>query len=261
MYQWNWEPGLLAGLIAQIGAYLACVGPLRRWFPGSEPVAASQVQVFALGWLALFAALVSPVDTLATSLLTMHMVQHLLLTLVAPPLMLMGTPRWLLRPLLRLPGALPIGRMLTRVVPAFFIYNIVFGLWHVPRYYELALANEQVHILEHLTFFVTAALTWWPICSPLDELPARPPGVQVLYLFLQSLPPTILGAILTFASEPLYPSYVRAPHLWGLDPLTDQQLAGLLMWIPGSLVFFGVLTVVFIRWLNRDEYETPSLAR
>jgi putative membrane protein len=125
----------------------------------------------------------------------------------------------------------------------------------------MALGSEPVHILEHLTFFATAALTWWPIFSPLDELPPMQPGLQVIYLFLQSLPPTILGAILTFASEPLYATYVRAPRLWGMDVLTDQQLAGLIMWIPGSLVFFGVLTVVFIRWLNRDEYETPSLAR
>ncbi|HEU5090213.1 MAG TPA: cytochrome c oxidase assembly protein [Roseiflexaceae bacterium] len=260
MYAWNWNPQLVLGLIAQISAYLACVGPLRRYFPGSAPVARSQIQLFGLGWLSLFLALVSPVDTLASSLLTMHMAQHMLLTLVAPPLMLIGTPRWLFRPLLRIPGALALGRLATSFVAGFVVYNAVFALWHVPRFYEQALASEPIHILEHLSFFVTAALLWWPICSPLDELPAMPPGLQVIYLFLQSLPPTILGAILTFAAEPLYPSYERAPRLWGLDALTDQQLAGLLMWIPGSLVFFGVLTVIFIRWLNRDEYEPQSLA-
>jgi putative membrane protein len=258
---WNWEPGLLIGVIAQISVYLACVGPLRRFFAVSMPVSRSQIQLFMLGWLSLFIALVSPVDTLASSLLTMHMVQHLLLTLIAAPLMLAGTPRWLFRPLLRIPGALVVGRLMTSVLVCFLLYNAVFGLWHVPRYYEMALASEPIHILEHLTFFATAALTWWPIFSPLDELPALPPGLQVLYLFLQSLPPTILGAILTFASSPLYASYERGPRLWGLDALTDQQLAGLLMWIPGSLVFFGVLTVVFIRWLNRDEYEAQSLVR
>lgn len=257
MYTWNWEPGLLAGLALQIGAYLACVGPLRRLFPSSAPVPRHQAQIFGLGWLALFIALVSPIDTLSESLLTMHMVQHLLLTLVAPPLMLLGTPRWLFRPLLRLPGALLLGRLITGPVLAFIVYNAVFSLWHVPKYYELTLNSQLFHILEHAMFFGAAALTWWPICSPLDELPRAHPGVQVVYLFLQSLPPTILGALLTFAEAPLYPSYLRAPRLWGLDPLSDQQLAGLIMWIPGSLVFFGVLTVIFLRWLSRDEDPGP----
>lgn len=258
MYTWNWEPGLLIGLFLQASAYLACVGPLRSWFPGSAAVPKSQIQIFLLGWLTLFVALVSPIDTLGGYLLTMHMVQHLLLTLIAPPLMLLGTPRWLFRPLLRIPGVLAIGRFITAPIAAFIIYNYTFSLWHVPRFYELTLNDQLYHIAEHAMFFGTAVLAWWSICSPLDEIPQLHPGGKVLYLFLQSLPPTILGAILTFAEEPLYPSYVRAPRVWGFTPMLDQELAGLLMWIPGSLVFFGVLTVIFIRWLNRDEYGDPE---
>lgn len=260
MYEWNLEPQLVLGLIGQISVYLLLTGPLRHYFPDSAPVPRGQIQLFAIGWLALVIGLLSPIDTLSSYLLTMHMAQHLLLTLVAPPLMLLGTPRWLFRPLLRLPGALPIGQMLTGPVPAFLIYNFTFSLWHAPRFYDLAVINEYVHILEHAMFFLTAALTWWPLCGPLDELPPQPAGVKVIYCFLQTFPPTILGAILTFASQPIYTTYARAPRLWGLSALTDQQLAGLIMWIPGSLVFFGVLTVVFIRWLNRDEYG-GSLAR
>jgi cytochrome c oxidase assembly factor CtaG len=130
----------------------------------------------------------------------------------------------------------------------------------VPKYYELTLNNQLIHILEHASFFAAAALTWWPICSPLDELPAQPPGIQVIYLFFQTFPATILGAILTFAENPIYPHYARAQRLWGLSAVSDQQLAGLLMWIPGSLVFFGVLTAIFIRWLSREDPD-PRLRR
>lgn len=260
MYSWNWEPGLVLGLIAQISLYLACCGPLRHYFPGSAEVPKHQIQLFAIGWVCLFAALVSPLDTLSDYLLSMHMIQHMLMTLVAPPLLLLGTPRWLFRPLLRIPGAVVIGKTVTSVIAVFILYNMTFSLWHVPRYYDLTLTNQTFHILEHVMFFATAALAWWPICSPLDEIPAAPVGLQIFYLFFQSFPPTILGAILTFAELPLYPHYTTVPRLWGTTALFDQQLAGLIMWIPGSLVFFGVLSVVFIRWMNRDEID-PRLAK
>jgi len=256
VYAWNWEPSILIGLALQAGAYLACVGPLRARFPGAQPVPQARIQTFLLGVLILFIALVSPIDTLGDGyLLTAHMIQHLLITLIAPPLLLLGTPRWLFRPLLRLPLAMPIGRALTHPVVGYLLYNVTFSVWHVPQYYELTLHNLPAHILEHMMFIGTATLMWWPVFSPLDELPALPAPLQCLYLFLQSIPPTILGALITFAGTVLYPTYARAPRVWGLSPETDQQLAGLIMWIPVALVFFTVLTVVFFRWLNRDEYE------
>ena len=255
MYTWNWEPSILIGLVLQAGAYLACVGRLRGRFAGWAPVPLVRIQVFLLGVLVLFVALVSPLDTLGDRyLLTAHMIQHLLITLIAPPLLLWGTPRWLLRPLLRLPFALPIGRRLTHPLTVFLLFNFTFALWHVPAYYDAALQSLPIHILEHITFFVTATLSWWPIFSPLDELPALPKAGQCLYLFFQSLPPTILGAVITFSDAVLYPTYRAAPNMWGLTPKTDQELGGLIMWIPGALVYFAVLTVIFIRWLDRDEY-------
>jgi putative membrane protein len=256
MYTWNLEPTLLFGLLLQPVSYLALIGPLRRWFPGSAPVSQGRIQTFLLGSLAIFVALVSPIDTLAFSSLTMHMLQHMLLTLVAAPLLLAGTPRWLFRPLLRLPFALPVGRFFTSPLVAFLIYNTIFSLWHVPQFYELALQNQAVHIIEHISMLVAAVLTWWPIFSPLDELPGPSDPVKCAYLFFQSLPPTILGALITFSTIIIYPSYARGQQVFGLSPLTDQQLAGLLMWVPGGLVFFAVMTVIFIRWLNRDNEAT-----
>jgi putative membrane protein len=263
VYTWSWEPSVLIGLAVQGGGYLACVGPLRSKFAGSAPVPRAQIQTFLLGVLVLFIALVSPLDALGDRyLLAAHMVQHLLMTLIAPPLLLLGTPRWLFRPLLRLPLALPIGRLLTNPLVAFVAFNVTFSLWHVPAYYERTLHDQTLHILEHVMFFVTATLTWWPIFSPLDELPPLPAPAQCLYLFGESLPPTILGALITFSGDVLYPTYAAAPRVWGLAPLTDQQIGGLIMWIPGALVFFAVLTVVFMRWLNRDEFEpSPDTGR
>lgn len=261
MFSWNWEPSILIGLALQAGVYLACVGPLRRRFPGSAPVPATQVQAFLLGVLVLFIALVSPVDTLAAVLLSSHMVQHLLITMIAPPLLLLGTPRWLFRPLLRLPLALPIGRLLTNPIFTFAVFNLTFALWHAPAYYDAALRSDAVHILEHATMFVASALTWWPIFSPLDELPSLPAPLQCLYLFFESIPPTILGALITFSGGVLYPTYARAPRVWGIAPLDDQQLGGLIMWIPGALIYLAILTVVFFRWFNDDEYADSRDAR
>ena len=211
--------------------------------------------------LVLFIALVSPVDTLAAVLLSSHMVQHLLITMVAPPLLLLGTPRWLFRPLLRLPLALPAGRFLTNPLFTFAVFNLTFALWHAPAYYDAALRSDAVHILEHATMFVASALTWWPIFSPLDELPSLPAPLQCLYLFFESIPPTILGALITFSGGVLYPTYARAPRVWGIAPLDDQQLGGLIMWIPGALIYLAILTVVFFRWFNDDEYADSRDAR
>jgi len=248
----------LIGLALQAGAYLACIGPLRKHFPGSEPVESARIQTFLLGSLVLFIALCSPIETLGDGyLLSAHMIQHLLITLVAPPLLLIGTPRWLFRPLLRLPLARPIGRLLTNPIVAFLSFNIVFAGWHIPAYYETTLRSTPIHALEHLMFIATATLTWWPVFSPMDELPRLPDPAQCLYLFLESIPPTILGALITFAGWVLYPTYARAPRVWGISPQIDQQAAGLIMWIPGALVYLLVLTVVFFRWFGEDDY-TPS---
>jgi putative membrane protein len=259
VYTWNFEPTLVLGLLLQPIIYLALIGPLRRFFPDSAPVPASQQQTFLLGSLTIFIALVSPIDTMAEQSLAMHMVQHLFLTLFAAPLLLIGTPKWLFRPLLRLPFALPVGRLITNPLVAFLVYNIVFSAWHVPRLYELALTSRPVHIAEHITMLVTAVLTWWPIFSPLDELPGPSDPAKCIYLFFQSIPPTILGALITFATTIIYPTYERSQRVIGLSPLEDQQLGGLIMWVPGGLVFFFALSFIFLRFLNRDEDE-PGMA-
>lgn len=254
LWQWNLDPVLLAGLAGVTAIYLVALGPRRDRFPGAAPVGRWRVTAFLAGMGTTALALVSPLHVLGERyLLTAHMVQHLLLTLVVPPLLLLGTPGWLLRPLLHLPYARPFASFLTSPVVAFLLFNGTFALWHAPALYDLALRVAWVHILEHQSFALTALLSWWPVLSPLPELPRLSRPAQVLYLFLQSLPPTIIGALITFANAVLYPTYAAAPRLFGLSPLDDQQLAGLIMWVPGALVYLLALSIVFIVWLEGDE--------
>jgi len=263
-YAWHAHPDVWVLIAALLGGYvwaLRRLGP-RHTAPGQPVATRLQKICWVSGVVTVWVGADWPVHDLSERFLySVHMTQHLLFTLVAPPLLLVGTPPWLFRPLLGLPLALPIGRWLTAPLFVFLAYNFTFSIWHVPRYYDAALQSVPIHALEHVTFIVTATLTWWPIFSPLNELPRLPDPIQCLYLFFESLPPTILGALITLSDSILYPTYARAPRLWGLSPEIDQQAAGLIMWIPGSLVFLLVLTIVWFRWLGREDYEQSQDAR
>jgi len=251
---WNFEPSVILGIVLASFVYWLAAGPWRRRFPGSAPLTRGQSIGFALAMLALVVALLSPIDTLADhSLLLMHMVQHLLLTLVMPPLMLLGLPGWMLRPLLRVPLLRAVLSRLTKPLPAFIAFNAVFAAWHAPALYEATLTSDGIHLLEHFMFMGTALLTWWPILSPLPELPRASYPLQVLYLFLQSIIPTVLGGIITLAPDVLYATYQYAPRVWDLSAAEDQQWGGLIMWIPGSLIYLTALTAVFFIWFEGQE--------
>lgn len=251
---WLFEPSIILGLAALYGGYLYATGRGRRHFKDSAPVTSGQFAAFTTGIIVLVIALLSPLDRLGDDYwFTAHMTQHLLLTLVAPPLLLIGLPGWLFEPLVGFPRVLGIVKSLANPYVGFLSFNVVFSLWHLPSLYDAALQSEPVHILEHLTFVGTALLTMLPILSPTRLLPRLAAPVQVFYLFLQSLPPTGLGAIIAFDATPLYPFYVEAPRLWGLAVMDDQLYAGLIMWIGGALFWLLALTIVFFKWFNREE--------
>src|SRR6185436_8011077 len=181
-------------------------------------------------------------------LFSAHMVQHLLLTLLVPPLLLAGTPGWMLRPALRYRPVAMLARFFTRPKIAFVVFNLVLAAWHVPALYNTAMANHSVHIVQHLMFMVAATLLWWPILSPLPELPRLSYPMQMLYLFLTTLPMSVVAVYITCSDNLLYPAYAAAPRIRGILPLEDQLIGGLIMWIPGGLLFFGVISVIFFRW-------------
>jgi putative membrane protein len=210
----------------------------------------------ALGTVIL--AVTGPLHELAErSLVSAHMLQHLLLTLAVPPLLLAGIPGRLLLPATRLRPAARIGRALTRPLPALAIFSVVFAAWHVPFLYEWALRHHGIHAAEHLLLVASALLLWWPVLGPLPEWRLSPPA-QLLYLFVAGIPMVPVAAFMTLTDRILYPFYGDAPWQWGLSPLVDQRLGGVLMWIGGPLVFLIAMTVVYFRWMGRDA--EPAVA-
>ncbi len=254
MIAWSWEPSVVLGSLLLAGGYLACVGPLRERFRGATRVSSWRVAAFLVGVSALFLALASPLDELSDHyLLSAHMLQHLLLTLVMPPLLLLGTPAWLLRPLLRSQRLAALARFWTRPLVAFLVFNVTIAFSHFPVIYNLALEDEHLHIALHLAYMVSAVVAWWPVVSPLPELPPLSYPLRMLYLFLNTIPGGLVGALISLSDHVIYPTYAAAPRLFGLTALGDQQLGGLIMWLGVSTYYFALMTVVFFIWANREE--------
>jgi len=250
---WSWEPSILLGIALFLGLYLAAIGPWRGHFQASSPVRRSQVTWFILGTFFIFLALVSPLDTLGDDyLFSAHMLQHSLLVFVVPPLLLAGTPAWLADALIRRKRIRPVAKALTYPITAYFLFNLVFAAWHFPVFYNAALENQNIHIFEHLCFMVTAVLNWWPVLSPSKLLPSLPSPVQLIYLFLESIPCTVLGALIIFQPGILYQAYASAPALLGISPMNDQQIAGLIMALPGGMSYMAAMSVVFFNWQKKE---------
>ena len=256
---WHLHPSIVIGIVALAVAYMLGVGPLRRRYNWAQRAEPTKVTLFALGLLVLVLALQSPLHDLGDEFLfSAHMAQHMLLILVVAPLLLGGTPGWLLRPLLRRRGVFPAARFLTRPLIAIATFNATLLLWHLPTAYEAALDLRGVHILEHVLFLGTAVLMWWPILSPIPELPRLNPPLQMLYLFVQSMVPAVLGAFITFSGSILYPTYAAAPRVFEMTAIVDQRLGGLIMKLPGTLVLWGAVTVVFFRWAGDEQLHTEE---
>jgi putative membrane protein len=182
----------------------------------------------------------------------------MLLIFAMPPLLLYGIPGFMLRPLLRNARIFQLGRWLTRPTSAFAIFNVTLVAWHVPPLYNLAMERHPVHIVEHLMIMVAAVILWWPVLSPVMELPRAPYPVQLLYLFIVGLPMVMVAIVIAMADTLLYPYYGAAPRVWqGLSAQADQNLGGLIMWIPGGLVFLVAIAVVFFRWQAAGASDGP----
>jgi len=249
------HPSTLIGCAAFAGLYLAGIGPLRRKYQLSATVDRTQTLYFLSGVFILFFSLNGPIHDLSDYfLLSAHMVQHLLLMLIAVPVLLVGTPAWLLRPLLRNRAVFLAARFLTGPFIAYAIYNLVLTIWHFPTFYNWALENHNVHIAQHLMFIAAAVVMWWPIVNPVPELERIGSPMRMIYLFALGFPMTIISALITLSDKVIYPWYEQAPRVFeSLSALHDQQLGGLIMWVPGMLVFWTATTVVFFRWSRREE--------
>ena len=216
--------------------------------------------------LLLLLDLVSPIDTLGDQyLFSAHVLQHFFLALVIPPLLLLGTPRWFAGAALQRPFLAQTERILGQPPVSWLLGVGAMLAWHIPTLFNAALANDTVHIVQHLSLLVTGVIFWWPIAGPLERRNLQALSA-VTYLFSACLCCSLLGAFLTFSPVGLYPAYLHPsdslgilPLLrdrWGLDSASDQQLGGLVMWVPGCFVYLtGILTRV-ARW-----YAEPGSAR
>ena len=232
---------------------------LRRlaglYAPRGEPAVTTTQRVLFYTGVAIFGLVSSwPIHDIGErSLFTFHMIEHMGLAFVVPPLLLIGTPWWLLRSLVR--PFLGVLKVLARPMVALVAFNSVLAFIHVPSVVDLMLTVEWFHLVAHTLLFVTAILMWFPVVGPIPDIPRLAPLGQMGYLFLQSLVPTIPASFLTLGSSPLYANYEAFPRLWGLSPLDDQIVAGLIMKLGGGAILWFAIAFVFFKW-SADEQRT-----
>jgi putative membrane protein len=250
----------IASLAVAYWAALRLLGP-RYVEPGERPASRAQVACFGLGLVALYAAEGWPLSDLANNYLySAHMVQHLLFTLAVPPLFLLGTPHWLARTLIRRLGIWPLMKQVTRPLPALVIFNATLVTTHWPSLVDLTLHNQVVHVAMHLVLFTASLIMWWPVLSPLPELKRLSYPAQMLYLFLQTIIPTVPASFLTFASTPLYHFYETVPRVLGISALDDTRISGLIMKLGMGITLWTIIAVLFFRWASKEERpERPDV--
>ncbi len=256
---WSIHLDAIALIIVLAEAYRYLVVTLRPRVSDAGKVKRSQVLLFSGGLLALFVAGGTPLHNISEQYwLSAHMLQHLIFTLVAAPLLVAGTPAWLWRYLLCSPRVLPVARFLTRPLVAFGLFNALLLLTHLPGTVDLALHNAAFHFVVHAALVLAAMLMWWPILSPLEELPPLSAPFQMAYLFMQSLLPSVMASFVTFADRPVYPFYRNAQRLLDVSAIADQQIAGGLMKLLGSIILWSFMTVVFFKWYDREQAESQE---
>lgn len=263
---WTFEPWLLLGLVVVASIYLRGWRALAPVVPDRLPT--WRAIAFLAGLLTLYLAVASPLDAFAGLLLQVHMVQHFLLMMVAPPLLWLGAPELPLLhglgegarregvgPVLRWSPLQRAGDVLLHPVTCWLIFVAVTWFWHVPALYELALLDPFWHEVEHFSFFAGAMFFWFPVVLPWPSRSRISRWLMVPYLFLAALQATVFSAFFVFVDRVLYPIYETVPRIGSLSALEDQRIAGAIMWVPGSLVLLATTMLLVIRLLS------PALVR
>ena len=252
---WHFEPTVIAGTFIVVSFYFygatAQKGCLVPW----------RAALFLLGVTAMFLALVSPLDAAADRLLSMHMLQHVFLTTIGPPLVLLGLPPGLLSPVFSSKKALKVARVLFHPVVAATLFIVNMWFWHVPPVYELALESITAHVAMHVAFMATGILFWWPVIQPAPEVGRVGEGARLLYLAATGMPMALLALMFFASGGVIYDYYDKPDPFWGIDPMDDQQIAGLIMGALGEAAGFVAITWLFFRFLEREEPAAPGPPR
>src|SRR5271167_236628 len=264
MRSWSIPPAATFAIVLTALVYLRGWWLLRR--AGSPDVPPWRAVTFLGGLLTLWAALASPMDVFNGFILTAHMLQHMLLMMVAPPFILLGAPlvpmvrglpifaaREFAGPFLNWSVAKSIGSALTHPVVALLLMGVAMFAWHTPALYELALRSSAWHQVEHACFFLPSLIFWWPVVQPWPSRAQWPRWAMVPYLLIADLQNTALSAILAFSDRVLYPSYLVVPRLFGFSALQDQVAAGAMMWVVGSLAFVVPAVIIAVQCLSKKS--------
>jgi putative membrane protein len=252
---WQVDPVLLGNLLTLSVVYLLAVTVLRKRLAPDTPFPTRQAVMFFSGIFVLWLAEGTPLHDLSERyLLSAHMVQHLLINYFSAPLLIWGTPAWVFRPLLLNRVIKPIAKTLLQPVVAAVVFNLGLSIWHFPQIYDAGLRNASVHHFQHVIFLTLSFISWWPVMSPLKEIPRLGYGMQILYIFATSTLLQIpLFGIVTFADQVLYPTYQNAARVWIESPLNDQIMAGLIMKVLGMIIYGIPLAVIFFQWYNESQ--------
>lgn len=245
-------------------AVLAAMSGLYEWRSRAGGASARPRDVerlrFHTGVLVLAVALLPPLRLVADrELFVAHAVQQLLLMLAAPPLLVTGMPAGMVRGLLSRPVAGRVLRALTPATRAFVVFNILLAATHLPPIYVAAMESDALRLVLHLATVAASMLMWWPLLSPLEELPRLSYPLQMLYCFALSIPMSIVSVFIVAARTPMY-AYGDAPLRWGMTALEDQRAGGLVMWLPSGLFFYLVLSIVFWKWQSHGGGEDSAAA-
>jgi putative membrane protein len=265
---WRFEPVVGFGLLAAGGAWLLLVSRVGRMHP-AHPVPLGRTWAFLGGLFAIAVALLSGIERYDTTLFSIHMVQHLLLMLVAAPLLALSAP---VTQLLRAASPAWRRRIVTVLhsgavgalghpVVAWVTFTLVLWISHFSPLFDVALENELVHEAEHAAFLAAGLLFWWPVVGADPARRRLTYPVRALYLLLQMPPSSFLGMLITFANAPLYPHYATLGAPYGIDPLADQQIAGGIMWLAGDVVFIAAILLVVAAWMRHEERDSSAAER
>jgi len=258
---WTWPPFVVIPLLLTAALYgIGTAKMLRRTNRGKAFL--GRIVCFALGWISLLIALDSPLHEIGEQLFWVHMTQHEILMLVSAPLLVLGRPLipffWALFPpwrdrvagLGRTKSFKTLWATVSAPLSAWLLSALALWIWHVPWLFDQTLRSDSIHAAQHTAFLATALLFWWPL---VNRTSAMGYGGGLAYVFTTILHTSVLGALLTFAPRPWYSSYIRTAPLWHLTVLEDQQLGGLIMWIPAGTLLLIVALILLVKWMNESQ--------
>lgn len=254
-----WYPEVLLVCAGFVGVYWWLMEPVRERYNLADKAENRYVIPFLFSMLAIWIAEGTPMHALSEQFLfSVHMIQHILLALVLPPLFILGLPNWLLKPLFRVRSIRIVVKIVTHPVVALVLFNGVYAAWHLPGAYQVALYNHNMHFVQHLILVMTAIFMWWPLVTHSEDVPALPGPAKLIYLFFLSVAQIATYGYVTFNNALLYEFYEKAPRVTPLTPMEDQILAGIVMKIGSMLVFVPFLIAIFFQWVRKEEAKQKA---